>query len=125
MYCCNLRKIKIIYDREGVGQMQEEKQNFRKRFVARYGSGGLQRRSETVVIRGQYGVTVYGCRKILLYSPCEIRLQLGKRELSVLGRGLFCTCFSAGCVTVEGDVGGVLYQALAEETQSHVRGGKG
>lgn len=67
---------------------------------------------EMVVMRGQSGVTVYGCRKILLYSPCEIRLRVGKKELSVLGKNLFCTCFSAGSVTVEGQVSGVLYRTV-------------
>ena len=80
---------------------------------------------ELVVMRGQNSVTVYGCRRILLYSPCEIRLRVGRRALSVMGEGLFCTCFSAGSVTVEGQIQGVLYELDSPKKEAEAGYGKG
>lgn len=89
--------------------MDERNGSIKERLSARYGSGSA-RRGGMVVLHGQRAVTVYGCRKILSYSPWEIRLCVEKSELSVLGEGLLCTCFSSGSATVEGRIDGVLYQ---------------
>ncbi len=81
---------------------EKEECGLRARLRARYGSG--VGRGEMVVWRGVGGVTVYGCRKILLYSPREIRLCMSERILSVAGEGLFCSSFSAGAVSICGSI---------------------
>lgn len=64
-----------------------------------------------IQIYGDSTVVAYGCRRILLYTQEEIHLQRGKRSvLRILGMGLCCTCFSAGAVTVEGHIHGVLFE---------------
>lgn len=98
---------------------KSEKKSVIKHFFARYGNGTLQSAKELIVMRGQKEVTVYGCRRILLYSTQEIRLLAGKKILSVTGKNLFCSCFSAGSVTVEGKVQGVCY--LCENAEGNVR----
>ena len=65
--------------------------------------------ADTAVLRGEGGATVYGCHRILYYAPERICLAVGKRHVSVFGRGLICTAFSAGCVTLEGAVEGIRY----------------
>ena len=97
----------------------QEKTGLRKRLSARYGSSVGMRGKDMVVMRGGRGATVYGCQKILYYSPREIRLGVGKRTLSVIGEGLYCAAFGAGTVTVEGCVMGVTY--LEEKMQSAKR----
>jgi len=87
---------------------EKEKRGWRQRLVARYGASA-QRGGGCVVLQGQRRVTVYDCRKILEYSPKEIRLTVKKRTLSVRGEELFCPSFAAGTVTVEGYITGVVY----------------
>jgi hypothetical protein len=87
-----------------------EKANFRTRLTRRYGAACNR---ETVVLHGDRGATVYGCRRIVTYSPTEIRLQVGGRRLSVQGCGLYCASFAAGTVRVEGCVSDVHW--LGEE----------
>lgn len=53
---------------------------------------------------GDGELTVRGCRKILVYSEGEILLALHKARLSVQGKGLLCTAFDAGCITVTGEI---------------------
>ena len=89
--------------------MSEKARSFTARIKDRYAMSERVGARETVIVRGQRCATVYGCRKILFYSPCEIRLCMGRRVLSVLGERLLCTCFSAGSVTVEGQICGVFY----------------
>ncbi|MBE6589098.1 MAG: hypothetical protein E7643_02860 [Ruminococcaceae bacterium] len=64
---------------------------------------------DTAVLHGERGATVYGCRRILCYSPERICLCIGKRHVFVQGKGLICTSFNAGCVTVEGQLEGIGY----------------
>ena len=65
--------------------------------------------ADTAVLRGTHGACVYGCRRILHYAPERICLSLGKRRITVRGEGLLCTSFSAGCVTVAGEIEGIRY----------------
>jgi len=65
--------------------------------------------TDTAVLRGTRGVSVFGCQRILHYAPERICLCIGKHRLSVRGKELICTSFSAGCVSVEGEVRGILY----------------
>ena len=99
----------------------EEKSSLKKRFAARYGSSVLTAR-ELVVMRGRSCVTVYGCQRILHYSPREIRLDAGRRGVSVTGERLYCASFTAGTVNVEGVVEGVRYFAIGEPTENQRKG---
>ena len=78
------------------------------RLKARYGEDGVLSR-DTVVLCGQRSVTLYNCQRILFYSPCEIRLLVAKRALSITGERLYCSSFTGGTVTVEGKIVGVTY----------------
>ena len=72
---------------------------------------------ETAVLYGDRRITIQGCKKILAYSPAEIRLQLKNSVLSIRGSELICSCFSGGCTTLQGRI-------LCVEYQKN-RGGKG
>ena len=67
-------------------------------------------RSSMIVLRGRRGATVYGCRKILLYTPNKITFRLCKEVLSVCGEDLYCTSFSSGAVSLEGKIGVVCFE---------------
>ena len=71
------------------------------------GGGELFSSGETVMLHGDRRVTVRGCRRILGYSPREIRLQMKHRRVIVRGEGLICSCFSGGCTTLQGLICGV------------------
>lgn len=94
------------------------KEGMRERIGKRFAVLPLSAGRERATVEGKRRVTVYGCRKILVYSPKEIRLQLAKETLCVVGDGLFCSSFSAGIVTVEGVIGGVLYGAWHETARA-------
>ena len=85
---------------------KNREEGLRRRVVRRYGEG---RCAAMIVVRGDREVTVYACRRILIYTPCEIRLQAAGRSVSIQGEDLFCTSFSGGTVTVRGRIGGVFY----------------
>lgn len=74
-----------------------------------FGSSGIGGMGELVVLRGKRGATVYGCRRILQYSPIEIRLLLTGCAVSLEGESLYCTSFGAGTVTVEGKIQKAIY----------------
>lgn len=85
------------------------KRSLRERLRASVGDGWRMPERNTVVLRGRRGATVHGCRKILQYSPIEIRLELNRSAVSIEGEGLYCTSFGTGSVTVEGSVRRVTY----------------
>lgn len=95
---------------DGAVYFEQEKEGILKRLGKRYAVKPPLGGHERTTIDGKRKVTVYGCRKILIYSPTEIRLMLAKEELSIVGDRLYCSSFSAGVVTVEGVIGGVLYR---------------
>jgi len=99
---------------DGTVRFQKEKESVRKRLVKRFGVRPPADGRERATMDGKRRVTVYGCRRILVYSPLEIRLLLAKEELSVVGEALYCSSFSAGIVTVEGVIGGVLYRPFRQ-----------
>ena len=101
----------------------QEKTGLRRRLSVRYGASVGMGGRDMVVMRGGRGATVYGCQKILYYSPREIRLGVGKRTLSVVGEGLYCAAFGSGTVTVEGCVMGVRYEEGRGKSEE-VRGKK-
>ena len=90
--------------------MESRKKNERaqKREGRPYGNMGMIYK-DTAVLHGEMGATVYGCRRILYYSPERICFCIGKRHLFVKGADLICSSFNAGCVTVEGRLDGMGY----------------
>ena len=60
-------------------------------------SGGLR-----LDLRGRNTLTVYGCRRIVDFSPTEIRLAMENCHLLVEGERLSCTSYLAGAVGIEG-----------------------
>lgn len=61
--------------------------------------GGLR-----VDLRGRNSLTVHGCRRILDFSPCEIKLELEDAILTVCGCRLICTAYLSDAVGVDGYV---------------------
>ena len=100
--------------RELKQEKKRESGSLSERMRARYGAAAMTGK-DTVVLCGQRRATVYGCRRILFYSPREIRLLVGKVALSVQGERLYCSAFTAGTVTVEGLILGVSYVAQLSE----------
>ena len=68
-----------------------------------------------VVLRGMREVAVYGCQRILCYTPTRILLGVDRCSLEIAGSELSCTSFSGGAVTVVGYVTGVRYLLASEE----------
>lgn len=90
-------------------QQEKSKKGLRERLSERYGTPSILPDRELIVWRGRRGVTVHGCRKILQYSPIEIRLSLGKEAISIEGERLYCNSFGSGSVSVEGRVRSISY----------------
>ena len=60
-------------------------------------------------MRGRHTLMVHGCRKILDFTPCEVRLALRDATLTVSGRRLICTAYLAGAVGIEGYICAVTF----------------
>ena len=99
--------------------MQNSKREPMRRFRDRYSMRSLFERRELIILKGDSHATLYGCRRILLYSPCEIRLCIGRCEVSLLGEELLCTCFSAGSITVEGQIRALHYHMAQKAEEMH------
>ena len=55
-----------------------------------------------IELRGKHRLFVYGCRRIITYSPTLIALALKGDELSIKGERLICTSYHGGAVSIEG-----------------------
>ena len=55
-----------------------------------------------ISITGRSSVFFEGKIKILLYSPENIRISLGKETVCIFGKRLVCTSYSARTLTVDG-----------------------
>ena len=89
---------------------QEKKSvNWKRRLIERYRQPSP---NEVIVLRGQRSATVYGCQRILLYSPDRICLRTGKKKAVIVGKNLICASFTGGAVTVIGTVFGVSFEKL-------------
>ena len=62
-----------------------------------------------VVLRGQSELTVYGCKKILLYTTHEVRIKLTGEVICVSGEGLYCTAYHSGVVEIDGYITNVCF----------------
>lgn len=60
-------------------------------------------------LSGQNELTVRGCRRILRFTPEEVRLWLPSAVLTVTGKGLLLTGFGGGSVTVTGEIDGIFF----------------
>ena len=60
-------------------------------------------------MRGRHTLLVHGCRKILDFTPCEVRLAVTDATLTVSGRRLICTSYLAGAVGIEGYICGISF----------------
>ena len=79
---------------------------------------------DRVILRGDGGAVIYGCVRILRYGERRLCFATRGRSISLTGRGLVCTAFSAGCVTVGGVIDALCFcerdcngvcRAVAEE----------
>ena len=66
-------------------------------------------------LRGRGNLTVRGCRKILLYTPEEVRLLLGSEVLSLRGAGLYCTAYRSGVIELDGRIDNISFESLEKE----------
>ena len=78
------------------------------RMKRRYASEGFGE-VQTIVLRGRAEATVYGCRRILSYSPQEICFGMKRDHLTVMGKELYCSSFVGGTVTVMGRIDSFAY----------------
>ena len=61
-------------------------------------------------LRGRNQLIVYGCKKILDYSPTEIRLAVCKWVLWVKGEGLSCNSYLSGAVGIDGKIDAIAFE---------------
>lgn len=59
---------------------------------------------DRAVLRGDGGAVIYGCVRILRYGEQRLCFATRGKSISLTGRALVCTAFSAGCVTVGGAI---------------------
>ena len=60
-------------------------------------------------MRGRNTLLIHGCRKILDFNPCEVRLVLKDSTLTVKGKRLICTSYLVGAVGIEGFICGITF----------------
>ena len=60
-------------------------------------------------MRGRHTLLVHGCRRILDFTPREVRLAVKDSVLTVSGCRLICTSYLAGAVGIEGYVCGISF----------------
>ena len=94
------RKREGIKDRRGLPEWLAVKLDIPADITA----GGLR-----LDMRGRHTVTVHGCRKILDFTPCEVRLAVKDATVKVSGQRLICTAYLAGAVGIEGYICGVTF----------------
>ena len=97
--------------------MQEEKTNNRKRLAERLCksldiSPDILSSSHKLEVFGRNAISISGCKKILLYAPCEIRLALKDSMLCIVGRDLVCVAYSPTEVTIEGRIDNLCYKEM-------------
>jgi hypothetical protein len=68
-----------------------------------------------LVLEGDHVLTVRGCQRILSYTTEDILLLAGGRGVRVEGRRLLCRSFSAGAITVVGEILRLSYETPWEK----------
>ena len=97
--------------------MQEGKTNNKKGIAERLCksldiSPDILLNSYKVEVFGRNAISISGCKKILLYAPCEIRLALKDSMLCIVGRDLVCVAYSPTDVTIEGRIDNLCYKEM-------------
>ena len=90
----------------------------RQSLAERWSQNFMIRSEPTVVLCGEGELTAYGCRRIVLYTQPEIRLAMRRKTLCICGDRLICTSFSAGTVTVEGEIRAIRYLEKTEGNEA-------
>lgn len=57
-----------------------------------------------VEIRGRGNAVISGCRKILVYTPKEIRFKMSDCEISIKGKRLLCTSYCDSAIVIDGTI---------------------
>ncbi len=86
---------------------QEKKEGLKHRLIKHEHH---EEHDSMVLLYGRQCAVVYGCRRILSYSPRLIELEVDGKPLSISGACLFCSSFSAGAITVRGVIEGIRYE---------------
>ena len=60
-----------------------------------------------IELRGRHTLFLQGCRRILKYSPEEMCMAAKGFSVSITGKGLICSTYHDGTVTVDGFIVGV------------------
>ena len=63
-------------------------------------------------ILGNRSIHVTGCRRIALYTPNKISLELSRGYLNICGKGLTCTAYSGRSMGIEGDLKCVFFSDM-------------
>ena len=97
--------------------MQEEKTKNKKRIAERLCksldiSPDILSSSHKLEVFGRSAISISGCKKILLYAPCEIRLALKDSMLCIVGRDLVCVAYSPTDVTIEGRIDDICFKEI-------------
>ena len=76
--------------------------------MRRYATAGGGEK-QTIVLHGREEATVYGCKRILAYSPNEICFGMHGDCLWLTGERMYCSSFVSGTVTVLGRIDSFSY----------------
>lgn len=63
-----------------------------------------------IEIRGRNSLTLKGGKKILTYTPYEIRVSLKKGSLRICGSRLQCTSYYVGAIGIDGFIKSVCFE---------------
>lgn len=100
---------------EGAALVRENKgESFKDRLYRTLDIDGDIFGGVTLEMRGRGSVTARGCGRIIEYLPESIRLESGDGEILVRGRGLVCTSYRIGAVTIEGRIDMISFEGGEE-----------
>ncbi len=86
----------------------------KKREKSANAQGGALREmlcGDRVILRGEGGAVIHGCVRILHYGKELLCFATASRSVSLVGKSLVCTSFTAGSVTVSGVVDALCFCA--------------
>lgn len=66
-------------------------------------------RMEIVRKGSGHRILLNGVRRILQYGDTEMRFAVRDGRVGIVGQGLCCTAYDAGCVSIDGRVTGVFF----------------
>ena len=67
-----------------------------------------------IELRGRNTLFMQGCRRILKYSPEEMKIAAKGFEISIKGRRLVCSAYYGGNITVDGFIEGIELSGVEE-----------